>query len=82
MRSGQQALDVPVVRVQDHEDRRNLLVHPLQHGQRHALVQVVPAEGHDVEVCLRLFLLLLTFFDHGHVTLVVEEDDFELVAAG
>ena len=46
--SGQQALNVLVVRVQDHEDWRNLLVQVPHHGQRHALVQVVPAEGNHV----------------------------------
>ena len=43
--SGQEALDVLVERVQDHEDRGDLLVQVLHHGQRHRLDQVVPGAG-------------------------------------
>ena len=65
----QQALDVLVVGVEDHEDWRHVVLHVFEHGHRHAFIQVVTAERYDVEVGLGLFFLLLTFFNHRHVTL-------------
>ena len=36
-------LDILVIRIKDHEDRRYILLQVLHHGQRHSFHQVVPS---------------------------------------
>ena len=81
VRARQQTLDVLVVGVEHHEDRRHVLVQVFHHGQGHGLDEVVPAVGNDVDVGLGVFLPLLGLLDHRHVAVVVEEDHLEFVVA-